>query len=188
MLTYSVVLLHDNGHLHTSACTRALLEHFNWELFDHVSYSPYLAPSNYHLFASWRTEWGHSTSAIMRSWWKVLKRGWTHRHQTSLTQTYKNIFPNMTSTSILAVTMLSSSLSLYVFFVHNNFFLSHCLFCQQLTRGYFPNSPCTMLHNPKLTNSMEQRPSWEGNSNSFSYGIPAVLQYLPSITSYMTFS
>jgi hypothetical protein len=27
-----------------------LLEHFNWELFDHLPYSPDLAPSNYHLF------------------------------------------------------------------------------------------------------------------------------------------
>jgi hypothetical protein len=29
---------------------RALLEHFNWELFDHSPYSPDLAPSDYHLF------------------------------------------------------------------------------------------------------------------------------------------
>jgi hypothetical protein len=33
MLTYGVVLLRDNAHPHTAACTRALLEHFNWELF-----------------------------------------------------------------------------------------------------------------------------------------------------------
>jgi transposase len=43
MLTYGVVLLHDNAHLHTAAHTWALLEHFNWELFDHPSYSPDLA-------------------------------------------------------------------------------------------------------------------------------------------------
>jgi hypothetical protein len=30
--------------------TRALLEHFNWELFDLLSYSPDLAPSDYRLF------------------------------------------------------------------------------------------------------------------------------------------
>jgi hypothetical protein len=35
MLTYSVVLLHDNALPCTATCTRALLEHFNWELFDH---------------------------------------------------------------------------------------------------------------------------------------------------------
>jgi hypothetical protein len=49
MLIVGVVLLHDNPHLHTAACTRALLEHFNWELFDHSPYSPDLAKSNYHL-------------------------------------------------------------------------------------------------------------------------------------------
>jgi hypothetical protein len=27
-----------------------VLEHFNWELFDHSSYSLDLAPSDYHLF------------------------------------------------------------------------------------------------------------------------------------------
>jgi hypothetical protein len=32
------------------ARTQALLEHFNWELFDHPLYSPDLAPSDYHLF------------------------------------------------------------------------------------------------------------------------------------------
>jgi histone-lysine N-methyltransferase SETMAR len=47
MLTYGVVLLHDNARLHTStaARTRALLE-----LFDHPPYSPDLTPSDYHLF------------------------------------------------------------------------------------------------------------------------------------------
>jgi hypothetical protein len=35
MLTSGVVLLHVNARTHTVARTRALLEHFNWELFDH---------------------------------------------------------------------------------------------------------------------------------------------------------
>jgi hypothetical protein len=35
MLTHSVVLLHGNAHPNTVARTLALLEHFNWELFDH---------------------------------------------------------------------------------------------------------------------------------------------------------
>jgi hypothetical protein len=30
MLTSSVVLLHDNAHPHTAACTQALLVHFIW--------------------------------------------------------------------------------------------------------------------------------------------------------------
>jgi transposase len=50
MLTSSVVLLHDNARLHTAAYTQALLQHFNWELFDHPSYSPDLTPSDYCLF------------------------------------------------------------------------------------------------------------------------------------------
>jgi transposase len=50
MLTSGVVLLHDNTHPHTAARTRALLEHFSWELFGHSSYSPDLASRDYHLF------------------------------------------------------------------------------------------------------------------------------------------
>jgi transposase len=50
MLTSGVVLLHDNACPHTAARTSALLEHFNWELFEHPPYSPDLAPSDYHLF------------------------------------------------------------------------------------------------------------------------------------------
>jgi transposase len=50
MLTYGEVLFHDNACLHTVTRIRALLEPFNWELFDHPPYSPDLAPSYYHLF------------------------------------------------------------------------------------------------------------------------------------------
>jgi hypothetical protein len=35
VLTSGVVLLHDNVQPHTAARTRALLEHFNWDLCDH---------------------------------------------------------------------------------------------------------------------------------------------------------
>jgi hypothetical protein len=64
----------------------------------------------------------------MRSWWKVSKRGWAHRKQTSLTQAYINLFPDTASASIPVVTTLRSSLSMYVFFVYNKTVLSHCLF------------------------------------------------------------
>jgi hypothetical protein len=30
-------VLHENAHLHWAVCVRALLEHFNWELFDHLN-------------------------------------------------------------------------------------------------------------------------------------------------------
>jgi hypothetical protein len=50
MLTSSVMLLHDNVRSHTAAHTRALLEHFNWELFDNPTYSTDFTPSDYYLF------------------------------------------------------------------------------------------------------------------------------------------
>jgi transposase len=50
MLTYGLVLLHDKARPHTAARTRALLEHFSWELFDHPPYSHGLAPNDYRLF------------------------------------------------------------------------------------------------------------------------------------------
>jgi hypothetical protein len=50
ILTSCVVLLHDNARPHTAAHTRALLENFNWELFDHPPWSPDPAPSDYCLF------------------------------------------------------------------------------------------------------------------------------------------
>jgi hypothetical protein len=50
MLISVAVLLLDNARPLTAASTRELLEHFNWELFDHLPYSPDLAPSEYHLF------------------------------------------------------------------------------------------------------------------------------------------
>jgi histone-lysine N-methyltransferase SETMAR len=50
MLTSGVVLFHDTASTHTAVCTQTLLEHFNWELFDHPPYSPHLAASDYHLF------------------------------------------------------------------------------------------------------------------------------------------
>jgi transposase len=45
------MLLNDNvrPHMGTAALTRALLEHFNWELFDYPPYSPVLTPTGYHL-------------------------------------------------------------------------------------------------------------------------------------------
>jgi hypothetical protein len=50
MLTSGVGLLHDNALPQTAARTVALLEHFNWELFDHPSYRPDFAQSGYHFF------------------------------------------------------------------------------------------------------------------------------------------
>jgi hypothetical protein len=49
VLASGIVLLHDSIHLHTAACTQALLEHFSCELFDHPPDSPSLTPRSYHL-------------------------------------------------------------------------------------------------------------------------------------------
>jgi hypothetical protein len=43
------VLIYEKPLPHTATCTRTLLEHFNWELFDHRPDSPDLAQSDYHL-------------------------------------------------------------------------------------------------------------------------------------------
>jgi hypothetical protein len=50
MLTSGVFNVLDNEHPHTAVRIAALLEHFNWVLFDLPHYSCDLAPSDYHLF------------------------------------------------------------------------------------------------------------------------------------------
>jgi hypothetical protein len=75
ILTSIVVLLHDDAHPHTAAHTRALLEHFNWEMCDHQ----FSLQATTHI---WRTGCNHITSTIMRSWWKVSKHSWAHRQHT----------------------------------------------------------------------------------------------------------
>jgi hypothetical protein len=52
MLIYDIlaVFIHDNARPLTAAGTRALLKHFNWELFDIFPDCPDLVLSDYHLF------------------------------------------------------------------------------------------------------------------------------------------
>jgi hypothetical protein len=50
MLASGVVLHYENARLQTAARSRALLDHFNWKLFDNSPYSPELVSSDYHLF------------------------------------------------------------------------------------------------------------------------------------------
>jgi hypothetical protein len=52
----------------------------------------------------------------------------------------QNLFSDTTNASIPVVTTLRSSLSIYVFFIYNQF-LYYCSFCEQLTGGYSPSSP-----------------------------------------------
>jgi len=49
---HKVIFLHNNAPSHTSKPVRDTLEAFSWEVLPHAAYSPDLAPSDYHLFAS----------------------------------------------------------------------------------------------------------------------------------------
>ena len=52
-LTSKGVLFHqDNARPHTAKKTLELIEYFGWEVVPHPPYSPYLAPSDYHLFGT----------------------------------------------------------------------------------------------------------------------------------------
>jgi Transposase. len=50
MLSNGIVLLHDNIHSHAANGTQDLITSFGWEQFDHLPYSPDLAPSDYYMF------------------------------------------------------------------------------------------------------------------------------------------
>lgn len=51
-----VILQHDNAPSHTARSVKDTLKTLNWEILSHPPYSPDLAPSDFHLFASM----GHS--------------------------------------------------------------------------------------------------------------------------------
>jgi hypothetical protein len=116
MLTYGVVLLHDNALPRTAARTRELLEHFDWELFDHTPYSPDLAPSDCHLFIYLNNWLGsqrfNSNEELMEG---VKTRLSSQKAECFCTGT-QNLFPDMTNASFPTVTTLRSSLSVYIFF------------------------------------------------------------------------
>jgi hypothetical protein len=120
LLTSGVVLLHDDARLHTAACTRALLDHFNWELFDHPPYSPDLAPGDNHLFKNWLGSQRFNNNELMEG-----VKTWLSSQVADFSDIgIQNLFPDTTNASIPAVTTLRSSLSVYVFFVYNKNFLS----------------------------------------------------------------
>ena len=49
---HKIIFLHDNAPSHTAKPVRDTLEELSWEVLPHAAYSPDLAPSDYHLFAS----------------------------------------------------------------------------------------------------------------------------------------
>jgi hypothetical protein len=129
MLTSNVfaVLLHDNERPHTAVCSRSLLEYFNWELFDHPPYSPDLTPSGYHLFTylkNWLGSQLINNNELMED---VIT--WLSSQAPDFFDTGIQKFMPHTSASIQAVTAFRSNVNMYVYFVYNIVFLSHCLFC-----------------------------------------------------------
>jgi hypothetical protein len=107
------------AHPHTAAHTQALMEHFNWELFDH----PDLTPNDYHLFSNLKNWLGSQHFNNNEELMEGVKT-WLRSRAADLfdiVNTYKNLFPN-TSASIPVATTFRSSLCMYVFFVYNEFF------------------------------------------------------------------
>ena len=49
---HKVILLHDNAPSYIAKLVKETIEAFGWEILSHAAYSPDLAPSDYHLFAS----------------------------------------------------------------------------------------------------------------------------------------
>jgi len=49
---HKVILLRDNAPSHTTKLVKETIEAFDWEILSHATYSPDLALSDYHLFAS----------------------------------------------------------------------------------------------------------------------------------------
>jgi hypothetical protein len=111
-LTYDVMLLHYNAcpHTQTAASTQAVLEHFNWELFDHHGYSPHLTLRDYHLLIyqknRLRSQRFNNNEELMEG-----VKTWLTR-QAYLTQTHKNLFTDKTGASIPAMTTLRNNLSM----------------------------------------------------------------------------
>jgi hypothetical protein len=73
MMKSGAVLLHGNARPHTAAGTRALLQLFNWELFDHPPYNPDLAPSDHHLFTYLKDWLGPQRFNSKRKWMEDFK-------------------------------------------------------------------------------------------------------------------
>ena len=49
---HKVIFLHNSAPSHTAKRVKEMIETFSWEILAHAAYSPDLAPSDYHLFAS----------------------------------------------------------------------------------------------------------------------------------------
>ena len=101
-------MIHDNARPHTAAATQNLITTFGWEQFDHPSYNPDLAPSDFHLFL-------HLKSFLAGRWFhdNKVKEAVTSCFALQAASFYdegiKNWCNAMTSASTVVGTMLKSS-------------------------------------------------------------------------------
>jgi hypothetical protein len=106
MLTYGAAFLHDDACPHTAARTQALLEHFNWELFDYPLYSHDFAPSDYHLFTYLKNWLGSQRFSNNEKLMEGVKKCLSSQATDLFDIGYKNLFPDTTNASVPAVTTL----------------------------------------------------------------------------------
>jgi hypothetical protein len=139
MLPSGVVLLHNSERSHTAARTRSLLELFNWELFDHSPYRPDLPLSNYRLFTYLKSWLGLQRFNNNEELMEDVKTWLTSQAADFFDTVIQNLFPDTTRVSILAVITLRNSLSMYVFFVYNNFFSLLALLTHRSLRSKQPS-------------------------------------------------
>jgi hypothetical protein len=101
MPTFGVVLLHDDACPHIAACARAMLQHFMWEFFDHLTVLILLKhlPPVYLLEELVGSQHFSSIEELAEG-----VKMWL-----SSQVAYKNLFFDMTSITILKVTILKSS-------------------------------------------------------------------------------
>jgi hypothetical protein len=117
MLTFGVVLHTDSALSRSAARTRTPLEHFDWELFHHPPYSPNLAPSDYHLFMYLNNWLGSQRFNSNEELMEGAKTWLSSQEADFFCTAIQNFFPDTTNASFPTVTILRSSLSVYVLFV-----------------------------------------------------------------------
>jgi hypothetical protein len=71
-------LLHDNARPHTAHVTGFFGR--GWEILEHPPYSPDLAPSNFHLFPTWKNIFVPSNSKHIMSAWGANMAAWSGSH------------------------------------------------------------------------------------------------------------
>jgi hypothetical protein len=106
MLTSGVVLLENNER----AQTLLPLEHFNWELFDHIPYNLGLALKDHRLF-TYLKNWLRSQRFKNYEFVEGVKK-WQSSQAADCLTVIQDLLPYTTSSSVPVVTALTSSLSM----------------------------------------------------------------------------